>query len=149
MTGLNIETNMTFFGPSGYIRPCPNISSHVTRFKEDESTTTRFNQTCILYIPKVKVEQSGHFYCEVDPVRNETCHNLTDSINVQIYPPNSFGISVELGIEVGIPIVLILTLALVTCFITPCGYKKYKKYKQSKTPSGPPTETTPLKTTGT
>lgn len=103
----NIDTEITFYGPNELERPCPDSKTHAYQFPD--GTTTRFNQTCILNIFRATQAYSGKYICQIHPVQDDTCHDLTNSTSVWIRPDNSShtdnnALQIALGVGGGVVI---------------------------------------------
>lgn len=127
VTGLNLVTNIKFVGPNMCERQCPLPPKFQKRF-QDGSLATRNNQTCRLSILPVTPAYSGIYYCEVEPLQHDTCHNFTsERINVTVTAVNSGpgpNIGTIVGAIVGSIIVSVIGLIGITVLVFFCRHRK-------------------------
>ena len=125
VTGLDIEIDIKFTGPNEYNRPCPKSSSVYTF---PDGTTTQFDHKCILIIHKLTPAYTGKYHCEVTPLQDDTCHDLTSNVvNIMVNPDNSISgpdIGAIVGGSIGGGIVLCVCMLVTTLSMCFCYLRK-------------------------
>ena len=126
ISGINVNVTFKFICPNDKERDCPETSNSERRNFIDGYTTRISNSQCQLNIPRVALEHSGTFYCQVHPSDITTCHDLKSKVQhvtVQPQSPEHHDKNIEIGIPLAILSVILCVILVVLVGIR-CRRKK-------------------------